>query len=259
MQKKEYEFYNKVKNWDFSKIKYEEESLTNWNYIEKIKEYSNENVRILDLGTGGGEIVLNDFPKVKEILGTDFSDEMIKTANSNLKKFNKDYIHFDVMNNLNMNAQKNYYDIVTASNTVIDAKGIYKTLKANGILIVKGVDKLDCWQLKKLFNRGQAYYDDISISQIDYENILNAGFKNVELIPIYVREYYKTKDDLLYLLLKTPILEDFSEIKENKTLGLKSFGYSNKDFELLDKYVKENTFDKGILLRRRYYGIVARK
>ena len=28
---------------------------------------------------------------------------------------------------------------------------------------------------------------------------------------LYEREYYKTKEDLLALLLKTPILNDFSE------------------------------------------------
>lgn len=71
---RELEFYNEVKNWDFSKIKYIEECLTNWNMY--------------------------------------------------------------------------------------------------GILIIRGVDKLDCWELKKLFKRGQAYNDIKPISLIDYENIL---------------------------------------------------------------------------------------
>lgn len=259
MQRKEYEFYNKIKNWDFSNINYESIHLTNWDYIEKIKEYSNEETKILDLGTGGGEQVIYHFPKVKEILGTDFSEEMIITANKNLKNSNKNYIHFKVMDNLNMKVEDDYFDIVTARNTIIDAKGIYKALKPGGMLILRGVDKLDCWQLKRLFKRGQAYLDEKPISQIDYENILDAGFKKVELIPIYTKGYYKTKEDLLALLLKTPILEDFSETKENTKLGNKKFGDDEKDFELLDKYISENSFDKGILLRRRYYGIIAKK
>lgn len=36
--------------------------------------------RILDLGTGGGEILIDEFPEALEIVGTDFSPEMIKTA-----------------------------------------------------------------------------------------------------------------------------------------------------------------------------------
>ena len=153
-----------------------------------------------------------------------------------------------------MDTEDDYFDIVVARHTCIDAKQIYKTLKKSGLLLVKGVDKLDCWQMKRLFNKGQAFNDTKPISQIDYENILDAGFKNVELIPIYEREYYKTKEDLLALLLKTPILNDFSEEHENNNL-IKE----NMDTKLLNKYIEKNTTNKGILLRRRYYGIVANK
>jgi hypothetical protein len=106
-----------------------------------------------------------------------------------------------------------------------------------------------------MFNKGQAFNDIKPISVVDYENIINAGFKDVELIPIHIREYYKTKGDLLALLVKTPILEDFSKINgnsnfdENKTI----------DDKILDKYIDENRTEKGILLIRRYYGIVAVK
>ena len=74
------------------------------------------------------------------------------------------------------------------------------------------------------------------------------------MIPIYEREYYKTKEDLLALLLKTPILNDFSEEHENNNLI-----ENNIDVQILNQYVENNTTNKGILLRRRYYGIVANK
>lgn len=54
------------------------------------------------------------------------------------------------------------------------------------------------------------------------------------------------------LLLKTPILDDFSKIDfEN-----------NKNFiekDLFDEYVRRNRTEKGILLKRTLYGIVAKK
>lgn len=244
MKTKEYEFYNKLKNWDFSQIKYEEENLTKWDMYDILRKNTNLQSKILDLGTGGGEKVLTQFPDVSEILGTDFSEEMIKTANYNLLKSHKTNITFRKMDNLNMDTPKDYFDVVVARHTCIDAKQIYDTLKPNGILILRGVDKLDCWQLKRLFGRGQAYDDIIPISFNDYQNILDAGFKKVELVPIHVREYYKSKEDLLSLLLKTPILNEFSEIS---------------DLEKIDEYIKSNTTEKGILLIRRYYGITARK
>ena len=154
---RELEFYNEVKNWDFSKIKYIEECLTNWNMYDILNKTATKDSYILDLGTGGGEKLLEYFPEAKEIIGTDFSNEMIKTANNNLKKSNRTNIKFKQMDNLNITTENNYFDIVVARHTCIDAKQIYNTLKSNGILIIRGVDKLDCWELKKLFKRGQAY------------------------------------------------------------------------------------------------------
>lgn len=248
-------FYEKIKNWDFSQINYIEENLTNWDMYQELEKVANCSSKILDLGTGGGEKILKFFPECQEILATDFSIEMIKTAEQNLLKSNKKNVTFKQMDNLKMDTEDNYFDIVTARHTCIDANQIYRTLKKNGILILRGVDKLDCWSLKLLFQKGQSYDDVKPISQIDYENILKAGFKHVELIPIYIREYYKTKEDLLALLLKTPILIDFDKKEMNDKLDV------NKpiDLDLLDQYILYNTTDKGILLMRRYYGIIAVK
>lgn len=244
---RELDFYQKVKNWDFSMIDYKSESLTNWDMYEELTLNASNNSKILDLGTGGGEKVLKFFPECKEILATDFSKEMIITANENLKNSGRKNITFREMDNLNMDTPSDYFDIVVARHTCIDAKQIYKTLKINGKLILRGVDKLDCWQLKMMFKRGQGYKDIKPISMVDYENIINAGFRKVELIPIHVREYYNSKEDLLALLLKTPILDEFSN---------NEFMIENNIFE---NYVEQNTTEKGILLVRRYYGIVAIK
>ena len=122
MKTKEYEFYNEFKNWDFSQIKYEEENLTKWDMYDILRTNSNLQSKILDLGTGGGEKVLTQFPDVSEILGTDFSEEMIKTANNNLLKSHKTNITFRKMDNLNMDTPKDYFDVVVARHTCIDAK-----------------------------------------------------------------------------------------------------------------------------------------
>lgn len=249
----ELNFYNEIKNWDFSKIKYTEESLTNWDLYSILNKVATKDSYILDLGTGGGEKLLKNFPEAKKIIGTDLSPEMIKTAQLNLKKSKRKNIEFKVMDNLNMDVEDNYFDIVVARHTCIDAKQIYNCLKESGMLLIRGVDKLDCFELKKMYGKGQAYNDIKPISQIDYENILDAGFKEVELVPIHIREYYKTKNDLIALLLKTPILQDFSEISENENLNEKL------DLSIIDKYIENHKTDKGILLIRRYYGIVAYK
>lgn len=247
MKENELNFYNEIGNWDFSQIKYVSENFTDWDYLNVIKENLTSESVVLDLGTADGMQIFKHYPKCKEILGTDFSDEMVKTAIKNSEKFKRDDVHFRVMDNLDMNTEENYFDVVTARHTITDKKGIYKTLKDGGKLILRGVDKLDCWNLKMMFGQGQAYNDEKPVSQRDYEELINAGFKDVELIPIHIIEYYETKEDLLALLLKTPIVQD-----EN---------WNNKKFDInvLDNYIMKNTTEKGIKLIRRYYGIVAVK
>ncbi len=253
MKTNEHDYYSSLANWSFENIDYTSEIFTNWIYEEEIKKRVTKDSKILDLGTAAGEKVLKRFPECREILGTDYSRDMINSAIINLKKSGRENITFRVMDNLNMNTPDNYFDLVTARHTIIDPTQIYKTLKDGGQIIIRGVDKLDCWSLKRMFGRGQAYHDPKPISQIDYEAILDAGFQDVELIPLHVIEYYKTIEDLYTLLVKTPILDDMS-IES-------SCEYERKliERELLEKYVEQNTTPKGIRLIRRYYGITGRK
>ena len=60
---------------------------------------------------------------------------------------------------------------------------------------------------------------------------------------------------MLALLLKTPILDDFSEINDQT-----NFEHSDKiEKDLFDKYVQKYKTEKGILLKRVLYGIIAKK
>ena len=252
---KEKEYYEEIKDWDFSKFEIETESLTNWDLYEILNKITNKNSKLLDLGTGGGEKLLKSFPEVKEILGTDYAEPMIETANKNLKASKRKNITFKVMDNLKMDVPNDYFDVVVARNTVTDPKQIYKCLKKGGHLLIHGVDKYDCHSLKMIFGRGQTYNDKTPISIIDYENVLNAGFKEVELIPIHKREYFKNKTLFIEFLKKVPIIDDFSE-----ELGDgKQYFSNNLDEKLIDKYIEENTYNGRIRLLRRYYGIIAKK
>ena len=252
----ELKYYEEVKDWDFSKFEIETESLTDFDLYEILNEVATKESRILDLGTGGGEKVIEKFPDCKEIVATDFAPSMIETANNNLIKSERKNITFRIMNNLNMDVPNDYFDIVVARNTVTDPIQIYKCLKKGGYLLIQGVDKYDCHSLKLLFKRGQAYKDIIPISIIDYENILNANFKDVELVPILKREYFKDKVLFKEFLKKVPILEDCNE--EEYDDGKMHFT-NDIDDDLLDKYVDDNTYKGKIRLLRRYYGIIARK
>ena len=248
-------FYEEIKDWDFSMFEIETETLTNWDLYEELKKVVTKDSKVLDLGTGGGEKVLEFIPDCEEILGTDFSEGMIETANKNLHASGRRNITFRLMDNLKMDVPDDYFDVVVARNTVTDPEQIYKCLKKGGYLLIHGVDKEDCWNLKLLFGRGQGFTDAKSISLVDYENVLKAGFKDVELIPIYEREYYKDAITFKEFLKKVPILDDFSEENHDN----KEYYNNDLDDEKLDQYISENTYNGKIRLLRRCYGIIAKK
>lgn len=254
MQENEFKYYESIGNWDFKDIKYITEKLTNWDFYETIKKNTNKKSLCLDLGTGGGEKALEKYPDVGMLIATDFSKEMIKTVRENAKNYPDKKIKFAYMDNMKITFPDNIFDLVSARHTIIDAKQIYNCLKQGGVLVIEGIDKNDCIELKQIFGRGQAYNDKISISQKDYQDIKKAGFSSVEKIKILENEYYKTEEDLMALLLKTPILDDFSEIKNDKFEHNKII-----EKELFEKYVQKYKTKKGILLKRRLYGIIAKK
>ena len=157
------------------------------------------------------------------------------------------------MDNSKMKFPGELFDLVSARHTKIDAKQIYDCLTKGGTLVIEGVDQKDCWKIKELFGKGQGFKDKKSISEKDYEDLVNADFSKIEKFEIKVNEYYETEEELLALLLKTPILDDFSE---------ESFcEYERKSIEMdvFKKFVSQNITKKGIKLIRRYYGIIARK
>ena len=246
---KENDFYSKRGNWDFSKIKYETiyNSENEFDFYTMLKKYSNPNSLCLDLGTGGGENLLKFYPEVGYIIAIDNSKEMIETANNNLKSYKDKKVKFVIGDNMNLKFPNNIFDLVSARNTNSDPRQVFKILKEGGTFIIQGVDTKDCSEIKEYFKRGQYYNQKENFSEIEYKTFDNVGFKSVKLYPILFTEYYESKKELLKLLLKAPIINDFDS--NNNII----------EDNILDEYIKTHQTDKGIELKRVYYGILAIK
>ena len=241
----ELKFYEEKGNWDFSKIKYYEEVLKDeFNYFDWIRMYSDDSSNLLDLGTGGGEALIKEYPKIKRIVGIDFSNEMIKTAIYNLEhsKRKNENISFCKMDINNLEFENNEFDIITARHTVINVNNIKRILKPGGLLIIEGVAKDDSIELKEKVGRGQCFFDERAVEEIELEEIKNAGFEILENKYMILNEWYYTEEDFLGLLFKTPIIEDITE----------------KDLEKIKEYIAENTQDGYIKLVRRIYGFICK-
>jgi SAM-dependent methyltransferase len=243
----DFEYYENMAHWSFDEYGIHEECLTDWDLYGLLRSKVTAESRVLDLGTAGGEKILSEFPDCAEILGTDYSPAMIATARGNLARSGRKNISFRVMDNLNMDVPDEHFDVVVARHTCTDAAQVLRCLKPGGHFLIRGVDKYDCWSLKLVFGGGQCFDDPVPVSITDYEDVLKAGFCDVELVPIFTREFFKDRESFRDFLGVVPILENVAI--EGEPL----------DEDLLDKYIAENTVGGRIILRRAYYGISARK
>lgn len=239
------EFYENIGNWEFSMINYHEEILEDeFDYFKWIENYTNNQSCCLDLGTGGGEALLRSYPKVKSIIGIDYSKEMIKTAKENLEKSERknENITFVKMNTNNLKFENNAFDVITARHTNLNVNEIKRVLKPNGFLIIEGVAKDDSLELKDKVGRGQCYFDEISVEELEYNELKNGGFEFIENKMMILNEWYHSKDDFMGLLFKTPIIENITE----------------EDLVKIEEYINENTKFGNIKLVRRIYGFVCK-
>lgn len=236
-----YEYYENIAHWTFDEYECREECLTDWDLYEILRSLATPGSHILDLGTAGGEKIFAEFPDCAEILGTDYSPNMIDTARANLAASGRKNISFRVMDNMKMDVEEGHYDIVVARHTCTDPSQIYRALKPGGYLLIRGVDKYDCWDLKLAAGYGQGYDDPVPVSVSDYENVLRAGFTDVELVPIHTREYYRDAETLKAFLRVVPILDHMPEDS------------------VMDGYISRNTYSGRVRLIRRFYGLTARK
>ena len=236
-----FEYYERLASWKFDEFDISSECLTEWDLYEILRSLVSEDSCVLDLGTGGGEKVIAEYPECRQIIATDYSPQMIATAKRNLAKSGRTDISFRVMDNLKMDVGDELFDVVVARHTVTDPVQIIKCLKPGGHLLIRGVDKYDCWGLKMIFGDGQGYSDPVPQSIRDYENVIAAGFADVTLVPICERDYFRDRDAFKGFLSKVPILD-----------GVPDDGP-------LDEYIARNTICGRIRLQRQYYGITARK
>ena len=210
--------------WDFAGVNSESDvSEAPYDYVDTVKEYLSGEEYLLDLGTGGGEVLISLSGMVDRSWGIDLDDEMIQTARRNLGRSGRDNVEFLVADSESLPFQDELFDVVICRQAPFCPDEVQRVLKNGCVFVTQQVRENDKINIKRAFERGQSYGRGLDELYIDSLKKLEAsGFTVLRTEKFDVTTYLESVKDLIKLLKWSPIIPDFdvARRKDRKSLEI---------------------------------------
>ncbi|MBN8210559.1 methyltransferase domain-containing protein [Bacillus sp. NTK071] len=249
MNQVDYEtFYNRVgkKNgWDFSSLQLTSEGVK-WDFYNEVAKRVKETDLLLDIGTGGGENLLEIASCLHLLVGIDLSKGMMETAEKNLHNSNVNNVRFAQMSSNALQFPESFFDVVSCNHAPFNSREVSRVLKSEGLFLTQQVSEADKFNIKEAFGRGQSFgEEDGSLKEKYIRELQEAGFSDVQSFEYDATDYFQRPEDLIFLLTHTPIIPHFGEEKT--------------DLDKLNCFIEDNLTDKGIRTNSKRFMILAKK
>lgn len=164
-----------MKGWNFSHIdgRFEEEQLP-FTYTQIVLENLQDDYELLDMGTGGGELVLSLNHPYNKTSVTEGYEPNIKYCKEHLEPLGINVIGIDKSGELPF--EDNSFDIIINKHSSYDIKEVKRVLKNNGLFITQQVGNLNNRELSRVFIEDfELSHNNNLINQ--KEKFVNEGFK----------------------------------------------------------------------------------
>ena len=129
-----------LEGWNFSQVNIDYEPIP-WDYSSIVHSYLKPNDKVLDIGTGGGEIFLSLAPNFGEGIGIDQNPTMIETAKANQSRLGVKNINLIEMEGSNLQFKPDEFDIVLLRHLQVYVSEIVRVLRPGGYFITQMVGK----------------------------------------------------------------------------------------------------------------------
>jgi SAM-dependent methyltransferase len=124
--------------WNFSRVQVRYDPVP-WNYVDVLRQYLKPQDRVLDIGTGGGEIFLSLAPYFGTGIGIDQNPAMINTAKRNQSALVLDNICLSVMEAGALGFNAGEFDVVLLRHLRAYVSEIVRVLHKSGYFITQMV------------------------------------------------------------------------------------------------------------------------
>ena len=136
--KKIVETNGELDGWNFSRVRARYDPVP-WNYVDVVHQYLKPQDRVLDIGTGGGEIFLSLAPYFGEGIGIDQNTAMIEAAKRNQSALALDNISLFVMEGSALRFAAGEFDVVLLRHLRVYVSEIVRVLCKGGYFITQMV------------------------------------------------------------------------------------------------------------------------
>jgi len=124
--------------WNFSRLRTGRDAVP-WDYVDVVRQYIKPSDRVLDIGTGGGEIFLSLAPYFSEGIGIDQNFAMIETARRNQSAQSIDNVSLMRMDGSDLQFDADQFDIVLLRHLRVYVNEIVRVLRQRGYFIAQMV------------------------------------------------------------------------------------------------------------------------
>jgi len=128
----------KLDGWNFSRVRAGRDPVL-WDYVDVVRQYIKPSDRVLDIGTGGGEIFFSLAPYFGEGVGIDQNSAMIETARRNQSALSIDNISLMRMDGSDLQFDADEFDIVLLRHLRVYVSEIVRVLRQRGYFIAQMV------------------------------------------------------------------------------------------------------------------------
>ena len=128
----------KLDGWNFSRVRARYDPVL-WNYVDVARQYLKPQDRVLDIGTGGGEIFLSLAPYFGEGIGIDHNAAMIEAAKRNQSTLALDNVSLLVMEGSALRFDAGEFDVVLLRHLRVYVSEIVRVLRKRGYFITQMV------------------------------------------------------------------------------------------------------------------------
>lgn len=142
--------------WNFSRVRMVRDPIA-WHYDEVVRRYLRPEDRVLDVGTGGGELFLGLADAFNEGVGVDVQPSMVAVARRNLPASLSGRIRFELTARTELAFEPESFDVVLNRHASTYPEAIVGVLRPGGWVVVQGLGERKNEQILAAFGWDHEY------------------------------------------------------------------------------------------------------